>query len=251
MVGPSPLSCPTPSGIAQLAEQRTVNPRVAGSSPAPGAIVDGPPSGGPFVVAAGRCGRGAGAAGHGRLARTLDDEHPERWIEVDGRRWRTSDPSIPAGAASRARRRADVGSACGRCRLPRRRRGGGARRQGAGAGRQGGARRARPAVVGAARRGGPPGAGWRLPCARWPATGRPRARPVRRTRRGRSAVHRGATDMDVVRDVVREEVRQGPCASSRRGRPVDPERPWHGPVRVRMTASADDHAGGAATARSP
>ena len=40
------LSCRSPSGVAQLAEQRTVNPRVAGSSPAPGARDERPASAG-------------------------------------------------------------------------------------------------------------------------------------------------------------------------------------------------------------
>jgi hypothetical protein len=173
-----------------------------------------------------------------------DDRGPEpggdgRWIVVDGRRWRATDPSIPAAFRSEL-----VGEL-----MSARRAVGAARRAEDPEAEKAARKRVHLAKLALGERGRP----W------WePETEGGRLQRLEATVLALAA-HRapdrsicpsdvartaGGSDwrllMEPVRDVVRDLARAGRVEVTQKGRTLDPSTTWKGPVRIRATTTAGD-----------
>jgi len=165
-----------------------------------------------------------------RVLRASDDG---RWVTIDGRRWRATDPAVPE-----AFRREMVDEL-----MAARREVGRARRAGEPAPEHTARRRVQQAKVALGERGEP---WWEEPTE----AGRDdRLRAVVLTLAGHRAPDRTICPsdaaravggegwrslMDPVREVVRDLARSGEVEVVQRGEVLDPDRPWRGPVRIRV-----------------
>ena len=167
-------------------------------------------------------------------AAQVDPTESGRWIVIDGRRWRATDPSIPEPL-----RQELVNN------LMAARRGVGSARR---AGDDAAERLARAQVDDAKFALGERGEPWWEP----PSEGgrRRRARATVRALSGGRAPDRTICPSDVARAIggpswrsilgmVRDEVRtlayDNVVEVSQRGKPLDPDRAWKGPIRIRRT----------------
>ncbi|MGB3672908.1 MAG: DUF3253 domain-containing protein [Candidatus Nanopelagicales bacterium] len=167
-------------------------------------------------------------------AAQVDPTEGGRWIVLDGRRWRATDPSIPQSL-----RQELVNN------LMAARRGVGSARR---AGDDAAERLARAQVDDAKVALGERGEPWWEP----PSEGgrRQRARATVRALSGGRAPDRTICPSDVaraiggpswrsllgmVRDEVRNLARDNVVEVSQRGEPLDPDRDWKGPIRIRRT----------------
>lgn len=172
-----------------------------------------------------------------------DDREPERtkdgrWIVVDGRRWRASDPSIPE------RFRKELVDEL----MDARRAVGGARRSGSSADERVARDRVQAAKEALGERGRP---WWEDP---EPAERRARIAATTLALAGHRGPDRTICPSDVartiggdgwralldeVRSVARDLADDGEVEITQRGAPIDPRSTWRGPVRIRRAASPD------------